>query len=289
MLLDDVKVASATFEQHFHTLKEIFKRFNDNNVKLNSDKCEFFKDSINYCGHIIDKNGVHKDKKKTEAMKKMPAPRDVSEVRRFIGFVTYYSRFIKNLSSILKPLNDLLQKENKFEWTKECQKAFETAKAAFTSDDFVVHYDHKLPLLLACDASPYGIGAVLSHRFPDGSDKPIIYISHSLNKVQRNYSQIDKKAFAIVYSIKRLYQYLYGIKFAIASSSFKYLAKIKIYPFTVLCACNTTQFFYKALISTLNTEDPNTTVMRIVYLVYHLIHFYIKYNTTSLIHFTLIP
>ena len=151
---------------------------------MNYDKCEVFKDSFNYFGHIIDRNGVHKDKKKTEAMKKMPAPRDVSEVHSFIGFVTYYSRFIKNLSSILKPLNYLLHKDKKFEWTEECQKAFETAKAAFTSDDFVVHYNPKLPLLLDCDASPYGIGAVLSHRFPGGSDKPIIYIFHSLNKVQ---------------------------------------------------------------------------------------------------------
>ena len=215
VLLDDIVYSSATPEEHLRKTEQVLKRLSVNNIKINLEKCEFFKFSVHYCGYIIDKDGVHKDPEKVEAMKNMPAPRNVSELRSFIGFVNYYGRFIKNLSTILKPLHDLLHKEANFVWSESCQKAFTKAKAAFTSDNFMAHYDPKLPLVLSCDASPHGVGAVLSHIYPDNTERPIIYVSHTLNSVQRRYSQIDKEALAIVYSVKRLYQYLYHRKFTL--------------------------------------------------------------------------
>ena len=194
VLLDDILIASKTKVDHMIILDKVFQKLNQFNVKINLEKCEFLQKQIKYCGFVIDKDGLHKDKDKFKAVENMPKPRNVSEVRSFIGMINYYARFIKNFSTILRPLNELLHKEKEFVWSKECDKSFQMAKKAFTSDTFVVHFDPKETLVLACDASPYGIGAVLSHRYADNTEKPIIFISHTLNKVQKKYAQIDKEA-----------------------------------------------------------------------------------------------
>lgn len=215
VLLDDIRIAGKTEEELLNRLELVLKKLHDHNIKINHDKCEFFKDEIEFCGYVIDKYGLHKSKTKIDAIERMPRPQNESEVRSFIGFVTYYNHFIANVSQILRPLNKLLRKDAKFFWSEECQQAFLRAKEEFTSDTCLTFYNPKLPLLLATDASPTGVGAVLSHKFPDGTEKPIMYISQSFNSTQAKYSQIDKEAYAIVFAVKKLHKYLYGNKFTL--------------------------------------------------------------------------
>ncbi|KAK2578442.1 hypothetical protein KPH14_001059 [Odynerus spinipes] len=215
VFLDDIKITGTNDTEHLQRLELVFKKLHDYNIKINLEKSTFFTDQIEYCGYVIDKNGIHKDRKKIEAIEKMPTPRNVSEVRAFIGFVNYYGRFIRNLSSILYPLNKLLHKDFKFIWSRECELAFKNAKRAFQSDEVLAHYDPKLPLILATDASSYGVGAVLSHVYPDGSEKAIQYASSTLSETQKKYAQIDKEAYSIIFGIKKFHQYLYGNKFTL--------------------------------------------------------------------------
>ncbi|KAL0098891.1 hypothetical protein PUN28_020877 [Cardiocondyla obscurior] len=112
--------------------------------------------------------------------------------------INYYGRFIPNLSTILYPLNTLLHLNSKFVWTNKQEQAFLQAKKAFLSNKILAHYNPKLPLILATDASPYGVGAVLSQLHPDGTEKVIQYASQTLTKTQQNYSQIDKEAYSII-------------------------------------------------------------------------------------------
>ena len=109
----------------------------------------------------------------------------------------------------------MLQKGVKWQWTEKEQISFEKAKHILSETNFLVHNDLEKPLILACDASPYGIGAVLSHRMPDGSEKPITYVSRTLSKTERNYSQTAKEALAIIYAIKKFHQYLKSISFCL--------------------------------------------------------------------------
>lgn len=119
----------------------------------------------------------------------MPSAKNVSEIRAFTGFIVYYHRFIQNVSTILYPLNELSRTGTEFVWTSRQETAFNEAKKAFMDENCLAFYDPRLPLVLATDASQYGVGAVLSHRYPDGSERAIQCVSQNLNERQREYSQ----------------------------------------------------------------------------------------------------
>ncbi len=115
-----------------------------------------------------------------------------------------------NLSSIIRLLNSLLKKEVQWRWTKECEESFKKAKEQLVSSQVLVHYDPKLPIVLAGDAWAYGIGAAISHTTPDGQEHPIAYASRTLSKAEQNYSQVEKEALSLMFGIRKLHCYLYG-------------------------------------------------------------------------------
>ena len=120
------------------------------------------------------------------------------QLRSFLGLVNYYIRFLPNATTVLHPLHQLLEQNSEWQWTEQCEQASTEAKRMITSEQVLTHYDPVLPVRLACDASPTGIGAVLSHVMPDGSERPVAFASRSLTKTERKFSQIDKEAFSIV-------------------------------------------------------------------------------------------
>ncbi|XP_053698952.1 uncharacterized protein K02A2.6-like [Sabethes cyaneus] len=219
VFLDDIKITGPDDETHLKRLELVLLRLNNYNIRVNVSKCEFFADRIEYCGFVINSDGIGKMKKKVDAIQEMPRPRNRDEVRAFVGLVNYYGRFLVDLSTNIYPINNLLKNSVPFEWNKACEEAFRWVKKDIQSDKILVHYDPRLPLILATDASPYGVGAVLSHQYSDGSEKPIQYASKTLNKTQQNYSQIDKEAYAIVFGIQKFYQYLYGHRFILITDN----------------------------------------------------------------------
>ena len=177
--------------------------------------CAFFKDSIQFCGHRLDREGIHKAQDKIEAVTRAPSPQNVSQLRSFLGLINYYNRFLPNLSTQLAPLYHLLKKGQKWCWSRHCQQSFEAVKELVSSDQMLVFYNPKLPIKLSCDASPYGLGAVLSHVLEDGQERPVAFASRSLSRAEENYSQLDKEALALVWGIKHFHQYLWGVKFTL--------------------------------------------------------------------------
>ena len=188
-MLDDIIVTGKSDAEHLENLEAILRRLAEKDLRINAKKCRFFMERIEYCGHEIDHDGLHKTKAKIEAVQKAPHPQDVSSLRGFLGLVNYYHRFLPNLASVLHPLNQLLEKDQKRMWSKECEQVFDEAKSLITSEQVLVHYDPDLPIRVACDASAYGLGAVLGHKMPDGSEKPIAFASRTLYKAERNYRQ----------------------------------------------------------------------------------------------------
>ncbi|XP_025758532.1 uncharacterized protein K02A2.6-like [Oreochromis niloticus] len=213
--LDDILVSGPDKQTHLRTLKAVLGRLEDYGLHLKQEKCLFFQESVEYLGHIIDAAGLHKSPEKVRAVMEAPAPADVSQLRSFLGMLNYYGRFIPDLATVLKPLNELLSKEKKWQWTSACESAFQKAKEHLASPEILTHYNPELPLRLACDASPYGVGAVLSHVMPDGQERPIAYASRTLSKAERNYAQIEREALAIVFGVRKFHQYLHGNKFTL--------------------------------------------------------------------------
>ena len=157
--------------------------------------------------------GLHPLPDKVQAVQQAPTPRSVTELKSYLGLLTYYGKFLPNLATHLAPLYKLLGTKVKWKWTSKQDKAFRKSKELLTSSQLLVHFDPKLPLLLACDASAYGIGAVLAHKMPDGSEKPIGYASRTLNSAERNYSQLEKEGLSCVFGVKCFYSYLFGHPF----------------------------------------------------------------------------
>ena len=142
---------------------------------------------------------------------------DVGQLRSFLGLVNYYGKFLPNLASTLAPLYLLLHKHTDWRWGIDQSRAFEQAKGLLTSCILLVHFDPDKELLVSCDASPYGLGAVLSHRMEDGSSKPIYYASRTLSAPERGYSQLDKEGLAIIFAVKKFHTFLHGRHFTIIS------------------------------------------------------------------------
>ena len=215
--LDDILITGTTVEEHLKNLDEVLCRLQTAGLRLKSSKCLFMAPSVEYLGHVIDSAGLHPRKAKVKAITEAPAPRNVTELRSFLGLINYYGKFLPNLSSTLSPLYKLLQQNMQWQWSNSQLTAFNAAKNALQSSTLLVHYDGSKPLTLACDASPYGVGAVLSHRFEDGSEKPIGFASRTLSPAEKNYSQLDKEALAIIFGVKKFHDYLHGHHFTIYS------------------------------------------------------------------------
>ncbi len=154
---------------------------------------------------------------KVEAIKGAPAPMNVTQLRSFLGLVNYYGKFLANLSTILAPVHKLLRKGVRWVWGDEQKKDFQEVKTQSQSQSLLVHFDCNKPLVLACDASPNGVGAVLLHQEQDGSKRPTAFVSRTLAAAEQKYSQLDKETLAIVYGVKWFHHYLYDRPFLIES------------------------------------------------------------------------
>ena len=136
-------------------------------------------------------------------MPKVCIPQNISELRSFLGMVQYYHPFLPGLATTLAPLHELLKKGVQWTWTKECQQAYEACKQGLTSDALLVHCDGNRELRLACDASSYEMGAVISHVMDDGQERPTAYASRTFSLSERNYAQIEREALSIVFGVKK--------------------------------------------------------------------------------------
>ena len=172
-------------------------------------------DSVEYLGHIVDKHEIQMSPKKVKAIAEMPRSTDQKELRAFLGMVNHYGKFLPNLADLCAPLNRLLRKAVEWKWIKECDQVFLQIKEKLGSAETLVHFNPSLPTVLTADASSIGIGAVISHRYPDGSEKAIAHASKTLTPTEKNYSQIEWEALALIYGIKKFHQYLWGRKFTL--------------------------------------------------------------------------
>lgn len=211
--MDDIILTGPDDRTHLQVLSQVLTRLSDFGFTCNPDKGIFFATEVSYLGFIIDEHGKRPDPGRVDAILRMPAPQSLKQLEAFVGKVNYYRQFIPNFADQCAPLNRLRHADVTWHWSSECQTAFDTLLRAIADATTLAHFDAQLPIILATDASHYGLGAVLLHRYPDQSERPIAHASKTLSAAEQHYSQIEKEALSIIYGVKKFHQYLAGRTF----------------------------------------------------------------------------
>jgi hypothetical protein len=209
-------VFGTSFHEHMDRLRAVLERIQLSKLKLKPEKCELFQSEVRFLGHVITKEGILPNPDNTAKVLDWPEPKTVTQVRQFLGFSSYYRRFVKNFATIAKPLHDLTKKEATLQWTPTCQQAFDKLKTILTGPEVMAYPKEQGEFILDTDACDVGIGAVLS-QLQEGKERVVAYASRSLNKAEKNYCVTDKELLAVRYFMEYFKQYLLGKAFLVRS------------------------------------------------------------------------
>jgi len=214
--VDDIIVFSKNLEDHLKHIQEVFDRLRQNGLKLKLSKCSFLDEETHYLGFILNKTGYKPDPDKVRAIRTVPPPKSVKEVRSFIGMCGFYRRIVPNFSEIAKPLTELTKKYARFSWSNECQLAFETLKERLATIPMLGFPDRNRGYRLYTDASDTCIGAVLCQECEDEdsiipgmpNERPIHFLSHKLSPSLQKCSTVVKECFALKFALDKLSVYV---------------------------------------------------------------------------------
>ena len=213
--LDDIIIFSNTGEEHLAHIEEIFRRLEAADLKMKRSKCDFLKKHIHYLGHFISANGIRPLKDKLDTIRDMPAPCNSKEVKQFLGLAGFYRKFVPHFADLSRPLAQLTCKDRVFEWTHECEKAFNFLKQSLCAQPILKYADTSKGYTLYTDASRYGWAGVLTlahTSMVEGKtvtmDHPVAYVSGLFRGSQLNWAALTKEAYAIYMSVKKLAFYL---------------------------------------------------------------------------------
>ena len=206
--MDDIVLFSPSFERHLADLRQVFQRLQEANLKLKPSKCFLAKRTISYLGHTVSSEGIHVDPNKVAAVTSYPAPRNIKELRSFLGLTGYYRRFVRSYSIIAIPLYYLTKSDVPSVWTEACETAFQELKDRLVKAPVLAYPDFTKPFRVHTDASGFAVGAVLCQEQSDKTVRPIAYAGRSLNDSERNYGITEKECLAFVYAVKQFECYL---------------------------------------------------------------------------------
>ena len=235
--LDDILIVTDNFAEHLLWVEYVLRKLAAAGLKMNRNKCEFCCSRVLYLGYLLDSEGLRPDPGRIAPIVNYPAPTTVKQLRRFLGMVGYYARFLSHDSEMKIPLNKLLRKSQVWEWGPEQQEAFEALKAALTSAPVLARPDFTKPFTIQCDASRRALGGVLTQVDEDGVEHPIVYISQTLKPAEMNYSVSELECLGVLWSIKKLRAY------------------VEAHPFTVITD-------HSALLWLKNLKDPTGRLAR---------------------------
>jgi len=215
--VDDVLVGTETEEGYDKIVEEVLRRLEENDLYVKPEKCVWKVRKIGFLGIVIGPSRIEMEKEKMDRVLSWLEPRNVKDVRKFLGLANYYRRFIKDFARVARPMNVLTRKDVKWQWGVEQQKAFDKLKRVFTTKLVLAAPDLDKKFRVEADASNYTTGGVLSMKCSDEMWRPVAFISKSLSDTERNYKIHDKEMLAVVRCLEAWRHFLEGmtIKFEI--------------------------------------------------------------------------
>ena len=201
--LDDILIASRTFDDHLRHLREVFGRLREAGLHLKPKKCLLLCDEVPYLGHVISTQGIRPDPSKTEKVKLFPTRSDVTTLCQFVGLASYYRRFVPGFDKIAAPLHALTKKDVPLSGP-QCEAAFCKLKELLVTTPVLAYpcFGHDREFIIETDASGIGLGAVLSQKQDDGHLPPIAYASRSLNPQEKNYCISELETLGLVWAVR---------------------------------------------------------------------------------------
>ncbi|XP_017484186.1 PREDICTED: uncharacterized protein K02A2.6-like [Rhagoletis zephyria] len=211
--IDDIFVSGRNELEHDRNLREVLRRIQDYGFKIKFAKCKFAVTEVKYLGYIISPDGLRPYPERVSAIKDMPEPTNVTELRSFLGAINFYGKFINKMRQLRGPLDELLKANVKWQWTSIQRNCFNSLKDILSSNLLLTHYDPNKEIIVAADASNYGLGACILHEGPDGSIKAVCHASRSLTPAEKGYSQIEKEGLALVFAVTKFHKMIFGRRF----------------------------------------------------------------------------
>lgn len=211
--VDDILVATATWEEHLILLERVLDRFLSSGVTVNLLKSKFVKTEIKFLGHIISSTGIVPDPEKLKAIQNFPTPHNRRQLKGFYGLCSFFRRFLPQQLLNSTPLLSLLRKDTPWNWSEQCHKDFVKIKEALVNSDILHHPDMTQDFCIATDSSNYGLGACLfqiSDKLDPKSLKVISFASRTLTECERRYSTTELELLAIVWAFKKFHHYVFG-------------------------------------------------------------------------------
>ncbi|WVZ49811.1 hypothetical protein U9M48_001137 [Paspalum notatum var. saurae] len=220
VFIDDILIFSKTREEHEQHLRIVLEKLRENQLYGKFSKCEFWLEKVAFLGHVLTAEGVSVDPEKVEAVSNWKTPRNVTEIRSFLGLAGYYRRFMENFSKIAKPMTGLLKNNTPYEWDDKCEVSFQLLKEKLTTAPVLTLPDLHKDFVVYCDASRQGLGCVLMQ-----DNKVVSYASRQLRAHEENYPTHDLELAAVVHALKIWRHYLMGNKCKIYTDhkSLKYI------------------------------------------------------------------
>ena len=215
--LDDIIVVRQSRADLTEQSNNVLTHIQDFGFQLWPKKCHFYLQAIKYLGFIFDHYGRCPDPANVAAIQCTP-PSNISSICSFLGLESHYGSFLPSLHQIKAPLNELLTESIKWTWLVDCQQSFEKIKASFHSDLLLTYFDPTQKMVIAADACSHGVGAVISHIFADKSEKGIMHVARSLMLTEHNCSQVEKKALALTFAVKKFLKMLFGCHFTLLTN-----------------------------------------------------------------------
>ena len=205
VVADDILIYGHTRNDHDNNLKQLLARARETGLTLNRDKCVFLKTELSYIGHLLTSDGVKPDPNKASAIRNMPPPADVDQLRQFLGHVTYMGKFIPNLSAESEPLRRLLSSDSEFVWGPDQKRAYDKLVQEISEEKVLQYYNPAQPVIIQTDASTAGLGAVLIQN-----GRPVAYTSRSLSDAETRYAPLELECLAIVFATRKFDQFIFG-------------------------------------------------------------------------------
>lgn len=203
--MDDLLISSTNETEHKSHLETVLKRLTENHLHISIEKCTFFASELTFLGFDVTSNGIRPSNTKVAAIQEYPQPTDYASLRRFLGMVGFYRRFVKHFSDICEPLYELLgstgQKNKSLDWTEHALKSFDDVKQSLIECTLLTHHHSDSECLhLVTDASNVAVGAAL-HQVVKGQSYPVAFFSKRLSASQRVYSTFDRELLASYLSV----------------------------------------------------------------------------------------